>query len=140
MKSVSRAIAKRQLQTSAAPTPAGCYSQGLIAGGFIFISGQRPVDPASGRVPNGIRAQTDQVLQNVAAILSASGGRLSDVVKVTAHLSDLANFAEFDDSYSRHFTQPYPVRTTVGSALRGILVEVDVIAIEPQTRAQMASE
>lgn len=99
-----------------------------MANGFVFVSGQRPVDPVSGLIPEGIGAQTIQVVENLAAILDAAGASLGDVVKVTAHLSDLALFEEFNAAYQQRFQPPYPARTTVGSQLRGILVELDAIA------------
>ena len=89
------------------------------------------MDPISGQIPEGIVAQTLQVIDNLAAILSAAGATLGDVVKVTAHLADLALFEEFNAAYKQCFQPPYPARTTVGSQLRGILVEVDAIAALP---------
>ena len=112
------------------PAPTGPYSQAVVAGGFIFVSGQRPVDPESREIPEGIRDQTLQVGRNVAAVLESLGARLADVVKVTAHLADLELFSDFNDAYADIFDPPYPARTTVGSQLRGILVELDVIAVQ----------
>jgi reactive intermediate/imine deaminase len=119
----------REIRSDQAPAPGGPYSQAIAAGGLVFVSGQGPVDPVSGSIPGGVEAQTEQVLKNVAAILSAAGTSMRDVVKVTAHLADLADFATFNNVYARYFSPPFPARTTVGSQLRGILVEVDVIAI-----------
>jgi reactive intermediate/imine deaminase len=119
----------REIRSDQAPAPGGPYSQAIAAGGLVFVSGQGPVDPVSGSIPGGVEAQTEQVLKNVAAILSAAGTSMRDVVKVTAHLADLADFATFNTVYARYFSPPFPARTTVGSQLRGILVEVDVIAI-----------
>lgn len=120
---------KVEVRTDRAPAPAGPYSQAITAGELVFVSGQRPTDPASGDLAAGMEAQTEQVLKNVAAILSAAGSSMREVVKVTAHLSDLRDFAAFNKVYERFFEPPYPARTTVGSQLRGILVEVDVIAL-----------
>jgi reactive intermediate/imine deaminase len=119
----------REIRSDQAPAPGGPYSQAIAAGGLVFVSGQGPVDPVSGSIPGGVEAQTEQVLKNVAAILSAAGSSMRDVVKVTVHLADLADFATFNNVYARYFSPPFPARTTVGSQLRGILVEVDVIAI-----------
>lgn len=120
------------IDTPNAPRPRGGYSQAVIAGGFVFVAGQRPADPATGDMPGGIEAQTEVVLSNVAAILEAAGASLRDVVKVTVHLQQLeADFAGFDGVYREHFSDPLPVRTTVGSHLRDFLVEVDVIALAP---------
>jgi 2-iminobutanoate/2-iminopropanoate deaminase len=118
------------MMNEAKPTPTGPYSPAVVAGGFIFVSGQRPVDPKSREIPDGIRDQTLQVGRNIATLLESMGSRLTDVVKVTAHLADLEMFNEFNDAYVEIFAPPYPARTTVGSQLRGILVELDVIAVQ----------
>lgn len=120
--------------TSAAPQPTGPYSQAISAGGLVFVAGQRPQDPMSARIAEGVAAQTRQVLQNVRGVLEAAGCTLADVAKVTAHLADLRDFDEFNAVYSEFFREPYPARTTVGSSLRGILVEIDVIAVAPAVR------
>jgi 2-iminobutanoate/2-iminopropanoate deaminase len=120
----------KEVHSDQAPTPAGPYSQAMAAGQLVFVSGQRPVDPVTGALAVGVEAQSEQVLKNVAAILEAAGSSMGDVVKVTAHLADLGDFAIFNDVYTRYFSPPFPARTTVGSQLRGILVEVDVIAVK----------
>jgi 2-iminobutanoate/2-iminopropanoate deaminase len=120
----------KEVHSDQAPTPAGPYSQAMAAGQLVFVSGQRPVDPVTGALAVGVEAQSEQVLKNVAAILDAAGSSMGDVVKVTAHLADLGDFAIFNDVYTRYFSPPFPARTTVGSQLRGILVEVDVIAVK----------
>jgi 2-iminobutanoate/2-iminopropanoate deaminase len=120
----------REIRTDQAPAPGGPYSQAVVAGDFVFVSGQRPVDPFTGSIPGGVEAQSEQVLKNLAAVLDAAGSSPADVVKVTAHLADLGDFATFNEVYTRFFSPPYPARTTVGSELRGILVEVDVIAVK----------
>jgi 2-iminobutanoate/2-iminopropanoate deaminase len=112
------------------PTPAGPYSLAIVAAGFIFVSGQRPVEPASELIPDGISEQTLQIGKNLTAVLATTGARLCDVVKVTAHLADMQLFDEFNEVYSQIFEPPYPARTTVGSHLRGVLVEMDVIAVD----------
>ena len=98
-------------------------------GDFIFISGQVPRDPATGKiVGESIEEQTAQVLENIKAILSAGGATMADVVKVSAHLSDLTLFDRYNKVYVTYFPDPKPTRTTVGSQLLGFLVEIDVIA------------
>lgn len=124
----------QKISTDNAPQPAGPYSQGIAAGNLVFVAGQGPKDPASGQTPDGIQAQTHQVLKNIRSILEASGASLRDVVKVTAHLSDLANFQAFNEVYRQYFQEPLPVRTTVGSRLNNILVEIDVIAYREQSQ------
>jgi reactive intermediate/imine deaminase len=119
---------KQPIRVEDAPTPGGPYSQGIIAGPFVFVAGQGPADPATRQVPEGIEAQTHQTLRNVAAILRGAGCSMDDVVKVTAHLADLDDFAAYNRVYEQHFSEPRPVRTTVGSQLNKILVEIDVIA------------
>lgn len=120
--------------TSAAPRPTGPYSQAISAGGLVFVAGQRPQDPGTAQIAEGVAAQTRQVLQNVHGVLEAAGCTLADVVKVTVHLADLCDFDKFNAVYREFFQEPYPARTTVGSSLRGILVEIDVIAIAPAAR------
>jgi endoribonuclease L-PSP, putative len=119
---------KQEIRTPDAPQPAGPYSQGIIAGTRIYVAGQRPTNPATGTIPEGITAQAVQTLNNVKAVLEAGGATLDDVVKVGVYLADIAYFAEFNEVYKQFFTAPYPVRTTVSCSLRGFLVEVDAIA------------
>lgn len=114
-----------------APRPAGPYSHGVIANGFLFTAGFGPQDPATGLVPAGAKEQTRQVLRNIGAVLAEHGLGYDDVVKVTAHLETLDDFAEYNEAYAEFFTEPYPVRTTVGSRLAQILVEIDVVAALP---------
>ncbi|MCR4951840.1 MAG: Rid family detoxifying hydrolase [Solobacterium sp.] len=123
---------KTEIISANAPSPAGPYSQGIAAGDFIFVAGQRPADPVTGAIPEGIQAQTEQVIKNIQAILAEHGCTLADVVRSGAYLSDLANFNAMNEVYSRYFPKPFPARTCIGTSLRGILVEIDVIAYKPQ--------
>ncbi|MCL1838829.1 MAG: Rid family detoxifying hydrolase [Propionibacteriaceae bacterium] len=124
---------KQAVCTTAAPTPIGAYSQGIVANGFIFTAGFVPKNPDTGAIPDGIKEQTRQVLRNIAAVLESQGATLDDVVKVTAHLENpAADFAEFNLVYAEFFQEPYPARTTVGSKLANFLVEIDVIALLPE--------
>lgn len=117
------------ISTPDAPRPAGAYSQAVVADGFLWTAGFGPQDPLTGEVPDGVAAQTAQVLKNLRATLATRGLDLSDVVKVTTHLEHLRrDFAEYDTVCREEFTEPYPARTTVGSDLFDILVEVDVVA------------
>ena len=119
---------KQQISTSSSAAPAGAYSQGLRVGDFVFVSGQGPRDPLTGEMGATIEEQTARTLENVKAILEAGGASMADVVKVSAYLSDLALFEAYNRVYATYFPDPKPVRTTVGSQLNGILVEIDAIA------------
>ncbi|MBZ2194982.1 RidA family protein [Occultella gossypii] len=121
-------ITKRTL-TEGLPQPAGPYSHVATIGDLVITAGFGPQDPVTGEIPESVAAQTDAVLRNVAAALGAVGADLDDVLKATVHLADVhRDFAEFNAAYATHFEAPYPVRTTVGSVLPGILVEIDVVA------------
>ncbi|GAB3632089.1 RidA family protein [Microbacterium sp. AGC85] len=126
-------MSKTAVQTTNAPQPAGPYSQGIIANGFFYTAGFGPQDPATGEVADSVSEQTRQVLRNIGSVLAEHGLTLDDSVKVTVHLADLADFAEFNEAYQEFFTTPYPVRTTVGSQLANILVEIDVVAAVRQS-------
>jgi 2-iminobutanoate/2-iminopropanoate deaminase len=122
---------KDAIATAHAPSAIGPYSQGVRAGGLVFVSGQIPIDPATGEiVSGGIAAQTERVLRNLRAVLEASGASLTDVVKTTVYLTNLADFAVVNEIYGRSFGAPFPARATVQVAAlpRGALVEIDAIA------------
>ena len=121
-------MAKSAVRTANAPQPAGPYSQGIEANGFFYTAGFGPQDPTTGAVSDSVAEQTRQVLRNIAAVLAERDLTLDHCVKTTVHLADLADFAEFNAAYQEFFTEPYPVRTTVGSQLANILVEIDVVA------------
>ena len=122
-------MSKKAFRSDDVPTPAGPYSQAVEANGFVFTAGFGPQDPARDHaVADSVGEQTRQVLRNVAAALAARDLSMDDVVKTTVHLADLADFAEFNEAYAEFFTEPYPVRTTVGSRLNNILVEIDAVA------------
>lgn len=129
-------MAKYVIQSRRAEPPQGAYSQGWRAGDFIFIPGTGPVDAATGEIMGDtIEQQTEQTIDNIAAVLEADRASLSDVVKVTAHLSDPNLFSRYNAVYARRFSRPYPVRTTVGSNLgmsAGLMIEIDCIAYKPQ--------
>ncbi len=122
---------KQIVTSNQAPAPGGAYSQGILAGGFLFTAGVTPTDPVTGR-PAGvsIEEQTAQVMKNLGAILAAANLDFSDVVRVTVHLKDIErDFAGFNRTYARYFGGDFPVRTTTGSDLLGILVEIDMTAV-----------
>jgi len=121
----------KAINTEKAPKAIGPYSQAIEANGFVFASGQLPVDVMTGEfVPGGVKEQTRQSLTNARNVLQAAGADLSNVVKTTVFLSDMANFAEMNEVYAEFFSQPFPARSAVAvKALpKGALVEVECIA------------
>jgi 2-iminobutanoate/2-iminopropanoate deaminase len=120
------------ISTKDAPQAIGPYSQAIRANGFVFISGQVAIDPATQQVINGdIAAQTDRVLKNLSAILKAAGSGLEKVVRSTVFLKDMGDFAAMNEVYARYFTASPPARSTVQAARlpKDVLVEIDVIAL-----------
>lgn len=112
--------------------PAGAYTPAMRAGDFVFVSGQVPIDPATGRlIGTTVTEQTGAVLDRVAHVLAAAGASLADVVSVTAYLASIEDWDEFNAAYRARMTQPFPTRTTVGVQLHGFLVEITVIAYAP---------
>lgn len=125
-------MTKTGVRSAHAPQPAGPYSQGIEANGFFYTAGFGPQDPATGASADSVAEQTRQVLRNISAVLAERGLTLDDCVKTTVHLADLADFATFNEAYREFFSEPYPVRTTVGSQLANIRVEIDVVAVLPE--------
>ena len=125
----------RVVLTSAAPAPVGPYSQAVVSGGFVFASGQIPLDPVSGRMVTGeIEAQAERVLDNLRAVLETAGSSLDRVVKTTVYLTDLALFPRMNAVYARYFAaDPKPARSTIQAAALplGAQVEIDAIATLP---------
>ena len=121
----------KQITASGAPAAIGPYSQAIEVNGFVYASGQLPIDPATGNFPEGeVQEQTRQSLENVKAILEEAGLTLANVVKTTVYLADMGDFAAMNSIYSEYFREPYPARSAVAvKALpKGALVEVEVIA------------
>ena len=122
----------RHVSTDKAPPAIGPYSQAVVAGDFVFSSGQIPVNPVTGELVNkGTGEATDQVLKNLTALLEASGSSLSNVIKITVYLTDMNNFKEMNEVYERHFSSLKPARVCVevSGLPRGSRVEIDAIAI-----------
>ena len=117
------------LESTKAPGVIGPYSQGFEVNGFVFTSGQIPVDPATGEVPEGIAAQAEQSCKNVGAILEAAGIGYENVVKTTCFLADMADFAAFNEVYARYFVSK-PARSCVAAKAlpKGVLCEIEAIA------------
>lgn len=120
----------KAIKTEKAPAAIGPYSQAIEANGFVYASGQLPIDPATGQMSDGIQAQTRQALTNARAILEAAGLGLHDVVKTTVLLADIADFAAMNEVYSQFFSEPYPARSAfaVKAVPKGALVEIECIA------------
>jgi 2-iminobutanoate/2-iminopropanoate deaminase len=132
-------MAKHVIQSKRGAPPRGAYSQGWRAGDFIFVTGTGPIDPKTNQlVGDDIETQTNRTIDNIEAILEADGASLADVVKATVHLSDVSLFARYNAVCASRFSQPYPVRTTVGSQLplAEMLIEIDCIAYAPQRKTK----
>src|SRR5688500_11219577 len=124
-------IEREAIQTEAAPAAIGPYSQAIRSGDWLFLSGQVGIDPKTGElVGDGIREQTERVMQNLAAVLNAAGTSFEAVVKTTIYLTDLADFAAVNQVYASHFSLAPPARATVQVAAlpKGARVEIDAIA------------
>ena len=122
---------KQAVSSPDAPKAIGPYSQAVRAGQLLFLSGQVPLDPATGEIVRGdIAAQTRRVFENLAAVLKAGGRSFSDVVRTTVFLADMNDFAEVNKVYGSYFSEPYPARATVQVARlpKDARVEIDVIA------------
>jgi 2-iminobutanoate/2-iminopropanoate deaminase len=123
---------KTIVSTAAAPKAIGPYSQAVVSNGFVFLSGQIPLDPATGQLLDGdIATQTERVLENLKAVLTASGSSLAAVVKTTVYLKDMGEFARMNEVYARYFPENPPARATVEAARlpRDVRVEIDCIAL-----------
>lgn len=122
---------KKAISTNAAPGAIGPYSQAIDTGSFVYASGQIPINPADGSIPEGIKAQTAQSLANVKAILAEAGLSIDNVVKTTVFLADMADFAAMNEVYAEAFSAPYPARSAVAvkTLPKNVLVEIEVIAL-----------
>lgn len=120
----------KRIETSAAPAAIGPYSQGYIVNGFVFTSGQIPLNPHDGTIPEGIQAQAEQCCKNVGAVLNAAGSSFETVVKTTCYLSDMDYFAAFNEVYAKYFTMR-PARSCVAvkSLPKNVLCEIDAVAL-----------
>ena len=122
---------KKAIATTAAPGAIGPYSQAIDSGTFVYVSGQIPVNPATGEIPEGITAQTAQSIANFKAILAEAGLSIDNVVKTTVFLADMGDFAAMNAVYAENFTEPYPARSAVAvkELPKQVLVEIEVIAL-----------
>lgn len=122
---------KKVIATTSAPGAIGPYSQAIDTGAFVFASGQIPINPADGKIPDGIKAQTQQAIANAAAILNEAGLSLENVVKTTVYLQDMNDFAAMNEVYGESFSAPYPARSAVAvrELPKKVLVEIEVLAV-----------
>ena len=120
----------REIRSKSAPSPVGPYSQGIEAGS-VYCAGQIGIDPQTGSLEAGVVAQTDRALKNLEAVLAAAGLGMKNVVRTTVYLSDIGEFPQMNEEYAKHFSAPYPARSTVQAAAlpRGARVEIDAIAV-----------
>jgi 2-iminobutanoate/2-iminopropanoate deaminase len=119
---------RRPVETEGAPAPIGPYSQAVVADGVLYCSGQVPLDPDTGElVEGGVAEQARRCLESLDAVCRAAGTQLSEAARIGIYLTDMASFAELNDVYASFFSEPFPVRTTVGVAAlpKGALVEMD---------------
>jgi len=121
---------KREIRTPLAPAPVGPYSQAVEDSGVVYCSGQIGLDPATGKLEEGVVNQTRRALSNLSEVLKSAGLSLDDVIKITIFLADLGHFGQMNEEYSKHFRAPFPSRSTVQAAAlpRGALVEIDAVA------------
>ena len=120
----------KKIETTNAPGAIGPYSQGYVAKGFVFTSGQIPVDPVTGQIPEGILAQADQSCRNVKAVLEAGGAGVESVIKTTCFLADMGDFAEFNSVYAQYFpTCPARSCVAVKTLPKNVLCEIEAIAV-----------
>ena len=122
---------KEMTNAPKAPAEIGAYSNAIRTGNMVFVSGQLPVDPATGQIPDTIQAQTVQVIENVKNILADAGATLDNVVKTTVYLSEMYLFSEMNAVYAREFSEPYPARSSmsVKELPQNALVSLDVVAV-----------
>ena len=122
------------ISTDGAPKAVGPYSQAVECNGMVFVSGQLPVDPKGGSVPDSVRDRTIRALENVRSIAEAAGCSMSDCVKVTIFMSDISEFPDVNDAYAEMFSEPYPARSCVEVSRipKGMSLEIDAIFVKGQ--------
>jgi 2-iminobutanoate/2-iminopropanoate deaminase len=124
-------MTRQAVSSDRAPAALGPYSHAIAAGGFVFCSGMAGIDPATGVAAEGIAAQTDQALRNLAAVLDAAGASMSDLVKTTIFYADVDDFATLNEVYAAHMPDPPPARSAPANVKlpRGLLVSIDAVAV-----------
>lgn len=120
----------KQIITDKAPAAIGPYSQAIQAGGLLFCSGQIPVDPATGAIPEGAEAQAEQVFTNIKNLIAASGSSIDSVIKTTVFIRSMDDFAKINEVYAKYFTEPFPARSCVEVSRlpKDVLIEAEAIA------------
>ncbi|QTN01033.1 hypothetical protein ERJ70_18105 [Sediminibacillus dalangtanensis] len=123
---------RKEIQTKAAPQAIGPYSQAIEVGGFVFVSGQIPIDPATGEVVEGIEQQTNQVMKNLQAVLEEADLTFANVAKFTIYLTSMDDFATVNEEYASYLSKPYPARATVEVSRlpKDVCIEMDVLAVK----------
>lgn len=121
---------KKEISTNNAPAAIGPYSQAIQIGNLLFTSGQIPVNPADGTIPDGVIAQANQALTNVKSLIEASGTSMDNVIKTTIFIANMEDFGAINEIYAKYFTKPYPARSCVEVARlpKDVLLEVEAIA------------
>jgi 2-iminobutanoate/2-iminopropanoate deaminase len=124
---------RQAVSTDQAPAALGPYSQAIVAGGLVFCSGTAGIDPVTGAVPDGIEAQTEQALRNLAVVLASAGATMADLVKTTIFYANVEDFGRLNEIYARHMPDPPPARSAPANIRlpRGLLVSIDAIAVLP---------
>lgn len=119
----------KQISTTNAPAAIGPYSQAIISGNTMFCSGQIPINPATGEIPEGVEAQAEQALTNVKNLIEAAGASIDNVIKTTVFIKDMNDFAKINEIYAKYFTEPFPARSCVEVARlpKDVLLEVEAI-------------
>lgn len=122
---------RKAVSSDQAPAALGPYSQAIVANGFVFCSGTAGIDPATGIAADGIEAQTEQALRNLAAILENAGARMADLVKTTIFYADVDDFARLNEVYARHMPDPPPARSAPANVRlpHGLLISIDAVAV-----------
>ena len=126
-------MTRQAISSERAPAALGPYSQAIVADGLIFCSGTAGIDPATGTIPEGIEAQTEQALLNLAAVLAEAGASMDNVVKTTIFYADVDDFARLNEVYARHMPDPPPARSAPANVRlpHGLLVSIEAIAVSP---------
>ena len=119
----------KEIKTTKAPAAIGPYSQAIVVGNMLFTSGQIPIDPETGNIPEGVEAQAEQALTNVKNLIESAGGSMDNVVKTSVFIKNMDDFAKINEIYAKYFTEPYPARSCVEVARlpKDVLLEVETI-------------